>query len=89
MINTQKYLEKIETSMAALTWVSPDGSGTTSFVEVYTYPMWSHDQGYPYLVLLDNPIGFEASTTDTCAGEFTNNIEFHICANYSVREQVE
>tara|TARA_R110000868_G_scaffold25972_8_gene100634 strand:+ start:379 stop:885 length:507 start_codon:yes stop_codon:yes gene_type:complete len=82
MINTQTYINNIVNDMESFTWTSVDGAGTSGFLAVYSFPMWEHDAGFPYLVILDNPSG--TSTYSNADGEFLNNIEFHICANYSV-----
>jgi len=63
MINTQVYLNNIKSDLGGQSWTSPDGSGTTSFQVIYTAPIWVHDQGYPFLVLLDEPQGMGGTAT--------------------------
>lgn len=82
MINTQILLDNIKDDMEGQSWTSPSTSGTTSFVAVYTYPENAHDAGFPYLVVLDAPVGTtDSSDVDT---EYTNSIQFQISANYAV-----
>lgn len=82
MINTQVFLENIADSMEDLTWVSPDSAGTTSFVAVYTFPIWANENGFPFLVVLDNPNGSDPESETSEDFGFTSTIDFHICANW-------
>ena len=80
MINTQIYIDNIKNTMENLTWTSPSSAGTTSFNAVYDFPNWIHDQGFPFLVILDSPQGSsEATNIDN---EMETIIQFHICANW-------
>jgi hypothetical protein len=82
MINTQVYINNIVTDLTSKTWISPTTSGVTSFTNIYDFPNWGNDGGYPFLCILDNP---QSSSFDTTGDlEMQNNIEFHICANWTV-----
>lgn len=84
MVNTQVYLNNIKSDLAGLSWASVEGGGSSSFVAVYTYPVWVHDQGYPFLVILDNPT--QSENENTSDYEIVSNIEFHICANWATTD---
>jgi len=82
MLNTQVLLDNIKSDLAAQTWTSVDGGGTSSFVAVVTYPNYSQVDGYPYLIILDDPGVTETGSVNIL--QMDTNIQFNICANYKV-----
>jgi hypothetical protein len=83
MINTQVLIDNIVTDLSNNSWTSPSSGGTTSFVAVYDYPVWIHEQGFPFLVVLDNPQGTSNEQESISDVLFVNNIDFFICANFA------
>lgn len=74
--------------MTNLTWTSTDGTGTTRFKGVYTYPNWLQDDGYPFVVLLDDSGEGNSITNRTL--EFNTNITLSVCVNYgTIDKQTE
>lgn len=87
MINTQVYIDNIKNYMESLSWASPAGSGTTSFTSVYTAPTWVNENGFPFLVILDEPQGTLQEFQTTFDDQFASNLAFYICANWSVNAE--
>ena len=73
-------MKSLETYLESLSWTSDDGEGTTSFNGVYTYPNWINDDGYPYVVILDESGSGESIDNRNIA--FDTAITVSICVNY-------
>lgn len=81
MTNLESYLE-------GLSWTSDDGTGTTSFQGVYTYPNIIQVEGYPYVVISDGEGSGEAG--DSRSIDFDTTITVSICVNYgTIDKQTE
>jgi hypothetical protein len=75
-------INTLKSTIAAYTWTSTDGKGTTSFKGVYTYPNWLQDDGYPFVVILDN--SGEGVSLDNRNIQFDTNIDISVCVNYGI-----
>jgi len=75
-------MKNLETYLEGLSWTSDDGTGTTSFKGVYTFPKFSGVDGYPFVVILD-----EIGTGESIANmllEYDTTIVLSICVNFSI-----
>jgi hypothetical protein len=87
-MNISTVMSTLKTYMTNLTWTSTDGTGTTRFKGVYTYPNWLQDDGYPFVVLLDDSGEGNSITNRTL--EFNTNITLSVCVNYgTIDKQTE
>ena len=78
----------LKTYFSNLSWTSDDGTGTTTFKGVYTYPNWLQEDGYPFVVLLDE--SGEGSSITNRTLEFNTTISVNICVNYgTIDKQTE
>ena len=78
----------LKTYFSNLSWTSDDGTGTTTFKGVYTYPNWLQEDGYPFVVLLDG--SGEGSSITNRTLEFNTTISVNICVNYgTIDKQTE
>ena len=73
-------MSALSTYFSGLSWTSGDGGGTTRFRGVYTYPNWLNDDGFPYVVILDES-GSGESIDNRNVG-FDTVITVSICVNY-------
>ena len=81
-MNISTVMQTLQTTIDGYSWTSTDGTGTTSFKGVYTYPNWVQDDGYPFVVILDN--SGEGSSIDNRNIQFDTNIQLSVCVNYSI-----
>lgn len=72
----------MKTYFEGLEWTSDSGTGTTSFSGVYTYPNWTGDEGYPFVVILDN--AGSGSSLGNRTLQFDTQVEVSLCVNYSI-----
>lgn len=87
-MNIATVMGALKTYFTNMTWTSTDGTGTTRFKGVYTYPNWLQDDGYPFVVLLDD--SGEGVSLNNRAIEFNTNITVSICVNYgTIDKQTE
>lgn len=87
-MNIATVMGTLKTYFTNMTWTSTDGTGTTRFKGVYTYPNWLQDDGYPFVVLLDS--SGEGVSLNNRAVEFNTNITVSICVNYgTIDKQTE
>lgn len=87
-MNIATVMGTLKTYFTNMTWTSTDGTGTTRFKGVYTYPNWLQDDGYPFVVLLDD--SGEGVSLNNRAIEFNTNITVSICVNYgTIDKQTE
>lgn len=77
-------ISSLETFLGGLTWTSDDGGGTTSFSDVFTYPNWDYNDGYPFACILDENTVSKPLTNQHV--EANTTIAVYICVNYSVVE---
>lgn len=81
-------ISNLKTYLTNLTWTSDDGTGTTRFKGVYTYPNWLNDDGNPFVVILDN--SGSGASLDNRSIEFNTNIDISFCVNYgTIDKQTE
>lgn len=81
-------ISNLKTYLTNLTWTSDDGTGTTRFKGVYTYPNWLNDDGNPFVVILDN--SGSGVSLDNRSIEFNTNIDISFCVNYgTIDKQTE
>lgn len=81
-------ISNLKTYLTNLTWTSDDGTGTTRFKGVYTYPNWLNDDGNPFVVILDN--SGSGASLDNRSIEFDTNIDISFCVNYgTIDKQTE
>lgn len=87
-MNIATVMGTLKTYFTNMTWTSTDGTGTTRFKGVYTYPNWLQDDGYPFVVLLDS--SGEGVSLNNRAIEFNTSITVSICVNYgTIDKQTE
>lgn len=87
-MNIATVMGTLKTYFTNMTWTSTDGTGTTRFKGVYTFPNWLQDDGYPFVVLLDD--SGEGVSLNNRAIEFNTNITVSICVNYgTIDKQTE
>lgn len=87
-MNIATVMGTLKTYFTNMTWTSTDGTGTTRFKGVYTYPNWLQDDGYPFVVLLDS--SGEGVSLNNRAVEFNTSITVSICVNYgTIDKQTE
>ncbi|MCZ2337250.1 MAG: hypothetical protein LC127_03435 [Chitinophagales bacterium] len=87
-MNIATVMGNLKTYFTNMSWTSTDGTGTTKFKGVYTYPNWLQDDGYPFVVLLDDSGEGNSVTNRTL--EFNTNISVSICVNYgTIDKQTE
>ncbi len=81
-------ISNLKTYLTNLSWTSDDGTGTTKFKGVYTYPNWLNDDGNPFVVILDN--SGSGVSLDNRSIEFNTNIDISFCVNYgTIDKQTE
>jgi len=81
-MNISTVINTLKTTISGYSWTSTDGTGTTSFKGVYTYPNWFQDDGYPFVVILDN--SGEGVSIDNRNIQFDTNINISVCVNYGI-----
>lgn len=87
-MNIATVMGTLKTYFTNMTWTSADGTGTTRFKGVYTFPNWLQDDGYPFVVLLDD--SGEGSSLTNRELEFNTNVSVSICVNYgTIDKQTE
>jgi hypothetical protein len=78
----------LKTYFTNITWTSDDGTGTTRFKGIYTFPNWLTDDGNPFVVILDN--SGSGNSIDNRGIEFNTNIDISFCVNYgTIDKQTE
>ena len=87
-MNITTVMSNLKTYFTNMSWTSTDGTGTTKFKGVYTYPNWLQDDGYPFVVILDDSGEGNSVTNRTL--EFNTNVSVSICVNYgTIDKQTE
>lgn len=75
-------VSSLKTYLKALTWLSDDGEGNTGFKDVFTYPNYSYDGGYPFVVITDS-IGSGESLSNKDIS-FETVLVISICVNWAI-----
>lgn len=83
-MNIAAVVAGLETALKAITWTSPDGSGTTQLKNVFTYQNWGYDGGSPFACIDDDPGA--GKSLDTRSFEMNTVLTISICSNWSIIE---